>query len=121
MKYNELTPEEEAIVVHRGTEPPGSGEYDNFFEEGTFVCRRCSAPLYLSDSKFHSDCGWPSFDDDLLGAVKLVPDADGLRTEIQCGTCGGHLGHVFRGEEFTQKDTRHCVNSLSIRFVPDEE
>lgn len=116
--WNELSPEEEHVIVHKGTESPHSGEYNNFMSKGTFVCRRCEAPLYSSRDKFDSGCGWPSFDDDMDGAVKRVPDSDGNRVEIVCANCDGHLGHVFHGEKFTPKDTRHCVNSLSIKFVP---
>jgi peptide-methionine (R)-S-oxide reductase len=121
MDFQPLTKEEEDVIVHRGTEAPYTNEYDNFFESGVFVCRRCLSPLYGSEAKFHSGCGWPSFDDIVPNSVKRVLDADGRRTEIQCATCGGHLGHVFEGEGFTKKDTRHCVNSLSIKFIPEKK
>ncbi|MDH2901771.1 MAG: methionine-R-sulfoxide reductase [archaeon] len=120
-KLNRLTPEEERVIVYKGTEVPFSGEYEEFFEPGIYVCRRCDAPLYRSDDKFDAHCGWPSFDDEIKGAVKRVPDPDGERTEIECANCGAHLGHVFIGEGFTPKDTRHCVNSISMKFIPKKK
>lgn len=120
MKYNKLTPEEERIIVNKGTEAPFSGEYNDFFKKGIYVCRRCDNPLYTSEAKFKSGCGWPSFDDEIKGSVKRIPDADGTKTEIICAKCGGHLGHIFEGERFTKKNLRHCVNSLSIKFIKDD-
>lgn len=120
MSFNKLTPEEEYVIEHKGTEKPFTGKYNGFYEDGVYKCRKCDAPLYRSEDKFSSGCGWPSFDDNIKGAVKRVPDADGRRVEIVCSNCGGHLGHVFEGEKFTKKNTRHCVNSLSISFKSKE-
>ena len=116
--YNKLTKEEEEVIVHKGTERPFSGMYDDFWLPGIYVCKRCNAPLYRSESKFDAGCGWPSFDDEISGAVKRISDKDGVRTEIICANCGAHLGHVFVGEGLTDKDTRHCVNSVSMTFIP---
>ena len=118
MNYNKLTPEEEAVILNKATERPWTGAYLDNKEKGTYTCKQCDAPLYRSDDKFDSHCGWPSFDDEIEGAVKRIPDNDGMRTEIVCASCGGHLGHVFLGEGFTDKDTRHCVNSISMNFLP---
>jgi methionine-R-sulfoxide reductase len=118
-EWNELTPDEKRVILNKGTEYPNTGEYNSFYETGTFVCRQCEAPLYRSESKFNSGCGWPSFDDQIAKNVTHVLDADGRRTEIICANCKGHLGHVFFGERFTEKDTRHCVNSISMKFIKD--
>ncbi|MBV9177490.1 MAG: methionine-R-sulfoxide reductase [Nitrososphaeraceae archaeon] len=121
MNYNKLKPEEERVIVNKATEVPFTGKYDNFYEEGTFICRRCNVPLYSSKSKFDAGCGWPSFDENFPNSVERVPDPDGMRTEIQCANCGGHLGHEFLGERMTDKNVRECVNSLSLRFIPKGE
>lgn len=118
MKYNHLNPEEKHIIEEKGTESPFSGKYNDFYQDGIYVCKRCNNPLFDSQAKFDAGCGWPSFDDHFKGAVKRIADKDGLRTEIVCAKCNAHLGHVFHGEKLTAQDTRHCVNSLSIIFKP---
>ena len=118
--YNPLSAEERLVIERKGTEDPFSVEYDDFYEDGVFTCRRCNAELYRSDHKFDAHCGWPAFDQEISGAVNRLPDPDGSRIEIECAKCGGHLGHVFLGERLTELNARHCVNSISMRFVPSE-
>ena len=119
-KLNELDNEERHVIINKGTEMPFQGKYDDFFEGGLYVCKQCNAAIYRSEDKFHSHCGWPSFDDEIEGAVKREVDADGMRIEIMCAGCNGHLGHVFEGEGLTEKNIRHCVNSISMNFVSSE-
>jgi peptide-methionine (R)-S-oxide reductase len=121
MSYNKLNSEEERVIIDKATEYPFTGEYDNFYKDGTYICRRCNLPLFSSKSKFKSGCGWPSFDEYFPNAIRLVPDPDGIRTEIECANCNGHLGHEFLGEGLTDKNKRECVNSLSIRFIPKDK
>ena len=118
--YNTLTPEEIFVIEEKGTEIPFSGEYDGFYQTGIYTCRRCNTTLYKSANKFDAHCGWPAFDQEIPDTVRQVHDPDGERTEIECANCGGHLGHVFMGERFTPTNTRHCVNSLSMRFIPSD-
>jgi peptide-methionine (R)-S-oxide reductase len=121
MSYNKLTEEQEKVIMYKATEVPFTGEYDNFYEDGTFICRRCNNPLFSSKSKFDSGCGWPSFDESFPNAIKRIPDPDGIRTEIECSNCTAHLGHEFLGEGLTNRNVRDCVNSLSIYFIPKEK
>ncbi len=121
MTYNELTREEQHVILNKGTDMPFTGDYYLKKDSGIYICRQCNAPLYASANKFDSECGWPSFDDEIKGAVSRVNDSDGRRTEIICNNCKGHLGHVFLGEGFTSKNTRHCVNTSSIKFVPADK
>ena len=117
---NNLTPEEQYVIQQKGTERPFLGEYTDFFDGGLYICKQCDAPLYRSEHKFPSHCGWPSFDDEIVGSVRRETDADGRRVEILCANCDGHLGHVFAGEGYTDKNIRHCVNSISMKFISSD-
>jgi len=119
--HNELTRDEESVILHKGTEQPFTGIYESHWEDGIYTCKGCGVPLYRSKDKFDARCGWPSFDDEIKGAIKRATDRDGERIEITCENCGGHLGHVFFGELFTKKNVRHCVNSISLTFIPGKE
>ena len=121
MEYNNLTEEEKRVIIHKGTERAFTGEYYKHDQAGVYTCKRCGTHLYRSEDKFNANCGWPSYDDEIEGAVKRIPDPDGLRTEIICNNCGAHLGHVFTGEGYTKKNVRHCVNSIALNFIPQEE
>jgi len=121
LSFNPLTQFERWVIEEKGTERPFTGIHTDNFNPGIYQCKKCDHPLFKSNDKFHSGCGWPSFDDAIKGAVKQTTDADGMRTEITCANCDGHLGHVFKGEGFTPKDTRHCVNSASLKFIPEPE
>lgn len=115
-----MTKEEEKVILYKGTEMPFTGLFNDNWKRGTYVCKRCGAKLYRSENKFEANCGWPSFDEEIQGAVKKSPDPDGVRTEISCANCGAHLGHVFTGESFAEKNVRHCVNSISMEFIPEK-
>ena len=117
MKLNKLTEDERRVIIQKSTEPPFSGKYDNFWDKGKYLCKYCNSPLFSSKAKFDAGCGWPSFDESFQNSVELVPDTDGVRTEVRCKNCKGHLGHIFRGEKFTTKNTRYCINSISLKFV----
>jgi methionine-R-sulfoxide reductase len=121
MPFNQLNDEEKRVIENKQTEAPFTGEYDNFYDKGVFICKRCNSPLFSSKSKFDAHCGWPSFDENYPNSIKRVLDADGYRTEILCANCGAHMGHVFEGEQLTESNTRHCVNSIAIKFVPENE
>ena len=118
--YNALNADERYVIEHKGTERPFTGEYDDFYEEGCYICRKCNAEIYRSVDKFDAHCGWPAFDKEVEGAVTRLPDPDGRRIEVECANCGGHLGHVFMGEGFTPTNARHCINSISMKFIPAE-
>ncbi|OGE64519.1 methionine sulfoxide reductase B [Candidatus Daviesbacteria bacterium RIFCSPLOWO2_02_FULL_36_8] len=118
MTLNKLTPKEKTIIEDKGTETPFTGKYDDFFKDGKYICKKCDTPLFSSKAKFDAGCGWPNFDDEYPNSLKRVSDTDGVRTEIQCANCEAHLGHEFKGEHLTDKNLRHCVNSLSVKFIP---